>query len=126
MSEKNVEIVRRLYEGFWETGDFPPELIHPDVVWDFSKFRGRLVKETYLGVEGVREFLAEWSGTWDDWEVELEELLDAGEKVVAIERNRGRSKGLEVPVEWQVGVVLTLADGKLIRSEFYASPHEAL
>jgi len=70
--------------------------------------------------------MAEWLDTWDDWEFEVEELLDAGERVVAIVRQRGRSKATGVSVEMHFAQVWTLRDGKQIRMEMYSNPEEAL
>jgi hypothetical protein len=36
MSQENVELVRRGYQLFIETGDFSLEIAHPDIVWDVS------------------------------------------------------------------------------------------
>jgi ketosteroid isomerase-like protein len=92
MSQENVEIVRRAYEYLRTTRDFRPETFHDDFVWDMSKFRGWPERQTYHGVEGTREFAAAWLDAWEDWELAVEELHETGDKVVAILRQRGRSK----------------------------------
>lgn len=52
MSAENVEIVRRGYVHFAETGE-PSELIGPGFVWDMSTFRNWPERQTYEGIEGV-------------------------------------------------------------------------
>ena len=99
MSQENVEIVRRRYEHLAATGEPFTESPAPDFVWDMSKFRDWPEQQTYMGVEGARSFLRDWLEAWDDWEVEVQELHDAGDKVVAIMRQRGRSKASGLPVE---------------------------
>jgi len=126
MSEENVERLRRGYELWLTTGDFLPEVTHPDFVWDMSTFRGWPERQTYPGTEGAREFLADWTAAWEDWELEVEDYVDAGERVVTIVRQRGRSKTSGVPVEMRFGQVWTFQDGKQIRMQMYASPEEAL
>jgi hypothetical protein len=81
MSQENVEVVARGYEHFGATRDFRAETVHPDFVWDMSKFRDWPEQQTYLGLAGVREFVAEWTGAWDDWELGVEALLDADDKL---------------------------------------------
>ena len=51
---------------------------------------------------------------------------DAGDKVVALVRQRGRSKTSGLPVDMAYGQVFTIRDGKFARMEMYADPVEAL
>ena len=97
-----------------------------DFVWDMSNFRGWPEQQTYEGVEGAREFLRDWLEAWDDWELQVEALHDAGDKVVVIVRQRGRSKTRGLPVDMAFGQVWTIRDGKSARMEMYADPVEAL
>ena len=126
MSQENVEIVRRRYEHLAATGDYPAEAHAPDFVWDMSKFRGWPEQQVYEGVEEARGFLRNWIATWDDWELEVEALHDAGDKVVALVRQRGRSKTSGLSVDMAYGQVFTIRDGKFTRMEMYADPAEAL
>jgi ketosteroid isomerase-like protein len=126
MSQENVESVRRGYAHFIATGEFLTEGFHPDFVWDMSTFRGWPEQQTYAGAEGARQFNVAWTAAWDDWELEIEDYVDAGERVVVIVHQRGRSKATGVPVEMRMGQVWTLQDGKRIRMQMYASPEEAL
>jgi len=126
MSQENVEIVRRGYEHFVATGEPLEEIIDPEFVWDMSTFRDWPERQTYEGSDGAREFLADWVGAWDDWELNVEELHEAGDKVVAILRQRGRAKSTGLPVDMHFGQVWTIRDGKQLRMQMYASPEEAL
>ncbi len=72
------------------------------------------------------QFLAEWADAWDDWEMEVEEYIDAGERVVVIVNQRGRSKASGIPVDMRFAQVWTLRNGQGIRMQMYASPDEAL
>ena len=126
MSQENVEIVRRGYEHFKARGEFLTETLHPDFVWDMSQFRGWPERQVYPGIEGAMQFIADWIDSWDEWTLELDDLCDAGDRVVAIFRQRGRSKATGLPVEMHFAQVWTLRDGTQIRMEMYASPDEAL
>ncbi len=126
MSQQNVEIVRRGYERFIATGEFLGGSVHPDFVWDMSTFRGWPEQKSYAGIAGARKFMDDWLEAWDEWEIDLEELRDAGENVVAIVRQRGRSKATGVPVDMHFGQVWLLRDGQQVRMQMYASPEEAL
>ena len=126
MSQENVEIIRRGYQHFRETVDFQEAILHPDFVWDMSTFRDWPEQRTYQGLEGARAFIRDWVEAWDDWDVEVESLLDAGDEVVAIVHQHGRSKATGLPVDMHFGQVWTIRDGKQFRMEMYASPEEAL
>jgi len=122
MSQENVEIIRRGYKHWAATGEL---LIPADFVWDVSEL-GWPDQQIYLGREGADQFNAEWAGAWDDWELEPEDFVDAGERVVVIVNQRGRSKGTGIPVEMRFAQVWTLRDGRGIRMQMYANPDEAL
>lgn len=126
MSAENVEIVRRGYEHFLETGEAAAQLWAPGFVWDMSTFRGWPERQTYEGPEGAREFLTGWVSAWEDWRLEVKELVDAGDDVVAIVHQSGRSKATGLPVDMTFGQVWTLEDGKQTRMRMYADPQEAL
>jgi len=122
VSEENVEIIRRGYAHFIATGEINA---HPDLVWDVSRL-GWPDQQVYPGVEGAMRFNAEWAAAWDDWELEVEDYLDAGERVVVILNQRGRSKATGIPVDMRFAQVWTLRDGQGIRMQMYASVEEAL
>ena len=122
MSQENVEIMRRGYGHFMATGEVRA---HADLVWDVSRL-GWPDQQIYAGAEGANQFNAEWADSWDDWEMEAEDYLDAGERVVVILTQRGRSKATGIPVEMRFAQVWTFRDGQAIRMEMYASVEEAL
>ena len=126
MSKQNVEVIRRGYEHFIARGEFLGENMDSEFVWDMSTFRGWPERQIYAGLDGAREFMSNWLETWEDWELSLEELRDAGDRVVAIVTQRGRSQATGLPVEMHFAQVWTLRNGKQIRMEMYADPDEAL
>jgi ketosteroid isomerase-like protein len=129
MSQENVEITRRGFEHFIRTGDVLVEVYDPEVVMD--TWADRSAKPSggvyvHHGVEAMRAFLTDWVETWDDWEFEVEELHDAGNKVVSVVRQRGRSKASGVPVDMKFAFVITFRDGKQLRVDVYFDRAEAL
>ena len=122
MSQENVEILRRGFEHWMATGDFRA---HADLAWDVSRL-GWPDQQLYHGAEGARQFLTEWADAWDDWEMEVEDYIDAGEHVVVICNQRGRSKATGIPAEMRFAQLWTLRDGLAIRMQMFASVEEAL
>ena len=126
MSAENVEIIRRGYEEFLATGELAERITAPEFVWDMSTFHGWPERQTYQGIEGTREFLADWVGAREDWRLEVRDLVDAGDDVVAIVHQSGRSKATGLEVEMDFAMVWTMEDGKQTRMRMYADPDEAL
>ena len=91
-----------------------------------SNFLGWPEQQVYEGAEGGRSFLTDWTSAWDEWELEIEALHDAGERVVAVMRQRGRSKATGMPVDMLFAQVWTLRGGEWMRMEMYSDPSEAL
>jgi ketosteroid isomerase-like protein len=124
--DRNLDIVRGGYAHFEVTGDVDADILAPDFVWDMSHFRGWPEEQFYDGVEGTRAFLRAWTEPWDEWELELDSLHEAGDQVVAIVRQRGRSRATGMVVEMSFGQLWTLRDGKETRMEMYADAGEAM
>jgi ketosteroid isomerase-like protein len=125
MSRENVERVRQGFERFVATGRTDPDIASPGFVWDMSNFDGWPERQTYEGDDEVQGFLEDWTSAWDDWELELDALLDAGDKVVALVRQRGKSKSSGMPVEMSFAMVWTLRDGRQTRMDMYSDRAEA-
>jgi ketosteroid isomerase-like protein len=126
VSQENVEIMQQGFAHFQTTGDFLAEIMAPDFVWDMSKFSGWPEQDLYRGIEGARSFIADWSGAWDGWQLNVEAFHDAGDRVVVLLHQRGRSKATGLPVDMSFAQVYTLREGKQTRMEMYADPDTAL
>jgi ketosteroid isomerase-like protein len=125
MSQENLERFRAVYDHAARTGELPRESLHPEFVWDMTTFRGAILPGTYEGVDGANAFLAEWLEGFEEWSFEAEEVFDAGDQVVAIVRQRGKTKhGPEV--EARFAQVWTFRDRLIARMEMYADRNEAL
>ena len=79
MSQENVEVIRRGWEHWMATGEIRA---HADFVWDVSHLNWP-DQQIYLGGEGAMQFLAEWAGAWDEWELEVEEYIDTAERAIS-------------------------------------------
>jgi len=123
MSQENVEIVGRVFDAYL-SGDFETAfaLIDPEVEFDVSI---RPEGKVYRGHEGVAEALRTWTGTWEAFRMEVEELIDAGEHVISVERQSGRGRGSGLPLSQTYFSVFTLARGKITRIVWLQSRAEA-
>jgi len=126
VGESNVEIMERAYERFKATGALKLALADPGFVWDMTNFAGWPEQLLYEGSDGGERFLAEWTAAWDDWQLELDSIHEAGEKVVAVLRQRGRSKSTGLEVDMAFAQVWTMRGGRYARMEMYSDPERAL
>ena len=125
MSEENVEIIRGMYRPGDPTAFF--ELLHEDVEVDVS--RRPLVPdhpELIRGRQAAIEFYRHYWGTWADYTLEPDEVLEAGKDVVVVQRERGQGKGSGVPFESRWALIYSLIDGKIGRITHYDSEQSAL
>ena len=124
MSEENVEVVRRHIDAYL-SGDNEVALdaYDPEVEFDVSiRPEGRV----YRGRAGVIEAVRTWEGTWRGYRVEIEEIIDAGEKVVVVDRQSGRGRESGTKFEQQTAWVYTLRNGKITRVVWFPTRAEAL
>jgi ketosteroid isomerase-like protein len=126
VSEENVEIVRRAWEHFMANREPLDELFAPAYVLDLSTFRDWVGQRRYEGVAGLRAFLQDWMEGFDAWGVDALAYRDAGDRVVALAHQWGRSAASGVQVESTLGDVFTVNNGLITRQEWYAEAAEAL
>jgi ketosteroid isomerase-like protein len=124
MSQENVERLRAVWDA-WNRRDFDLSMLDPEVVFEETVLPDE-TGETYRGHEGVLRAWARWAEAWEEFTTELEQIVDAGERLVAIctVHLQGRQSG--VPMTLRYAYVYTLRDGKVIHIRSYLNPAEAL
>jgi ketosteroid isomerase-like protein len=126
MSRENVEIVTRGFDVFMATGQLSDEFA-PDHVWDLSAFRGWLDRPIFHGADGFSEFINAWTQPYDDWNIAVEKVIDAGgDRVVAVLMQQGRLRGSDADVRMRYGIAYTVLDGQIRAAQVYRDPDEAL
>src|SRR5262245_43133010 len=129
MSEENVEMVRGIYEAAARRDDVTPfEVYAEDIVWDLSNARRALLltKPVCHGHEGVRQFWREALSAFGEINLEVEELIDADDQVLAVTREREVGRASGVPVVSIAVSVWTLADGKVVQMQVFDDRQRAL
>ena len=122
MSEENVEVVRRIYEAV-ERGDVETVLglYDPEIEWVFARspFGGLLKSDVYRGHEGLKQMFRErYDDAWREVEDDLEEVIDAGDRVVSVVSSYGRGRASGAEVRMTHAGVWTIRDGKVVRVEW--------
>jgi ketosteroid isomerase-like protein len=114
MSQKNVELVRSMFES-WERGDLrSAEWAHPDI--EFETADGPAPGRS-TGLAGMAAAMREFLSAWQEWRVEADEYraLDH-ERVLVLQHYsaRGKTSGAELGGVWAEGANLfTIREGKV-------------
>ena len=116
MDERKAETVRRLLES-WGWPDWGPDLVTDDFVMEQH---GGTMEGVYSGEPGMREYAKGFGEAWSEAAVEIEELIEHDELVVAMTRLRvrGISSGIEVAIAG-AGIVRFAPDGRVSRIDAY-------
>jgi ketosteroid isomerase-like protein len=128
MSQENVEAFKRGLEA-GNRGDVETllQVLDPAVTWH-SALHALLGGEAteYRGHDGIREMLRDLYDAFDDIHVEITEIRDPGDRLVAIGRTRARGKASGADVNTPIGFVTEFKNGKAISMRGYLDPKEAL
>jgi hypothetical protein len=123
MSQENVQAMRGLYDAF-NSGDLDTfaQGVGRDLLWneaDNSLYSGGNPYRSFAAVrDGVFEPTAR---DFDNFRVDLEQLLDAGDHVIGTGRYRGKCKATGKELSTQFCHLLHVdRDGKLDRVQEYA------
>ena len=102
------------------------ELVDPKFEWDSSADPAVGVASRGSGRENFRRFMERYRATWRGYEVSAEELIDAGDNVVAIIRETVRAERSDAPIERDIAQVWTLRDGRAVRYRVFQTRQQAL
>jgi ketosteroid isomerase-like protein len=127
MSEENVELVRRTYEAAYQ-GDYDAlvSYFHPEI--EFHAYPRSPRVGVYHGKQALREYI---ENVWEHFEnervrIEVEELLDAGDQVVAVTTLHVVPKRGQQEMTVHIVEVFTIRDGLLAERRSYSTRNEAL
>jgi ketosteroid isomerase-like protein len=126
MSQENVEVVQASFEA-WQRGglDAAAEFWGTQIDWRCPE--GALDDPGPIsGVDAMRAYVQDWLDDFDELRFEPEELIDAGEQVVAVQRVSGCAKASGIETELRYAVVYTIRDGKIVRGREYWERDQAL
>ena len=126
MSEENLQAVRAGFDAF-SRGDMPAflELADPNIV--FTPIPEAPDVQSFHGHEGLLQGLAQYTTEmWVDFSVELREMRDFDDHVLASLRWWGRGPSSGIEMETDVWAVYAFRKGKAVRWQFFASEQQAL
>jgi ketosteroid isomerase-like protein len=118
-----VELTRRVY-ALLNGGDFDSvvSMFAPACVWDVSDWG----LGTHAGLKAIRQFLHDWFGSMDEFEVHVEEIYDLGNGVVSVVVLQvARPAGSRSLLRARSAPVFVWIDGRIAQVTLYRDIDEA-
>lgn len=139
MSQKNVEIVRTVFEPTsgidvaaidWSADAIREALgqaYSPDIeLRTLASGLGSGVDAVYRGIDGVVRYLRDWLEPFSEYVVENLDYIEAGDCVVVPTRQWGIGSGSGARVELELTSLYELRDGLIVRIRQYDTVEDAL
>jgi ketosteroid isomerase-like protein len=121
VSSENVEWIKAGFEAH-NRGDVDAlvAVYHPEAVFE------TLLLGTHHGNESIRVIFEENQKTMSGYDVVPVELIDAGDKVVAVAQAVGAGQTSEISLDDAFAFVFTFKDGLVIREQAFRNKQEAV
>lgn len=122
----NMEVVNKIYASF-AAGDVPAliELFDPAIEWVAAENSPLADRSPYRGLNQVLEgVFARIGNEFPGLKIQVDELLDAGAKVVMLGRYHGVRKATGKEFHAQVAHIWTITSGKAIRFQQYLDTYQ--
>jgi ketosteroid isomerase-like protein len=123
MSNDNAELLRGTYEAFGR-GDIPAVMavLDENIVWSTPALLPHAMAVN--GRDDVGAFFQKLASTWEDFNLEIDDLVASGNRVCAIGRAGGTLDGAQA----SYGFVhaWTVRDGVCVRFDEYVDPSPEL
>jgi uncharacterized protein len=125
MSDADLEALRGGYEA-WNRGDLGAvlALVDPDIDWQ----PGDEAPESGggRGRAGFEQFIASWTESFEDLQIEPLEFIEIGDHVVTVVHQKGRGRGSGVELEIDTVHVWTIRDGTAVAWTAYRNRDDAI
>jgi ketosteroid isomerase-like protein len=126
MSEETVAIVRQGFKAFSENDFEGWFAISSTEIKLYPRREEPGVRTHYEGWEELLDYVANWYSGWEDYTVEPERFIDAGEWIVVDAREVGVAEQSGVRVEENFAHAFKLQDGKVVEWRMFGPVSEAL
>jgi uncharacterized protein len=125
MSEQNVDLVRALYAAA-DRGDLEQasSLVHPEI--EFHTYSHSPEAGIYRGREAVQAYNEALFGQFESLRIEVEELIDAGDRVVVVSTQHAVPKGGQQEIQVHMAELWTVRDSLLAERYSFSTKDQAL
>ena len=122
MSQENVALIQGLYDAFAK-GDVADVLgrMNPDIIWNEAENFPYADGNPYIGPDAIAGgVFARCISEWDGFAVVMNEILDAGDTVVALGHYLGTYNATGKSIRMQAVHVWRIESGKITRFQQHA------
>jgi ketosteroid isomerase-like protein len=120
----NGDYVRGFAEA-WNRGELDRFIDDADPDFEWVAAREHPDALTNRGIDATAEYLRDWLQTMPDLKIEIEELVEAGDRVLAVMRMTGTGAGSGAQTEVRMAMISTFRNGMPLRTEEFLDPEEA-
>jgi uncharacterized protein len=123
MSNDNAELLRGTYEAFGR-GDIPAVMgvLDENIIWNTPAVLPHAM--TVRGRDDVAAFFQKLASTWEDFSLEIDDVVASGDRVCAIGRAGGTLDG--EAASYGFVHAWTVRDGVCVRFDEYVDPSREL
>jgi ketosteroid isomerase-like protein len=123
MSRQNIEGLRQAYERFNASGRLPLSALTDDFV---QSTPNEVPGDVLHGRDAWAAQARDLTDTFDEFRVEIEDIIDLGERVLVFLRFRGRARSSGIPLDAPLAHVWTFRGDKVAAQHVYHDRVEAL
>jgi ketosteroid isomerase-like protein len=123
--KKPDEVLRSFYESL-NQGDVEAAVDVCDPAVEVYKDPDVVAVLPPRGHAEVAQYLRSWLDTWDLFQTQPEEFIEAGDQIVSFVQLRARGKGSRFDIEEQVADVFTVKGEKIASLRLYVDRQKAL
>jgi ketosteroid isomerase-like protein len=124
MSHENVEIVRRVIDHYNATGDFPWELVHPEILYVIDP--PAWLAGSYCGHPEVKDLLRRTWDVYDEFRFEIDEFIEAPDAVVGLGAAHVRGALSGATAVQPGAAVCRVRDGRVVALRIFLNREDAL
>ena len=120
MSQENVDKARNFITAYNRRDfDAAMEAFDPEIDWVLSAHQS---SDSARGPDEIRRFFEQLDESFEEFRLEAQEFVDAGDRVATRLRYYGRGKGSGVEIETEMyHQVATFRAGRIVRMEYVTS-----
>jgi ketosteroid isomerase-like protein len=93
----------------------------PQIEWAPLEAEGKV----FRGRRGIVRILEAWYEAMEEWHVEPEDIVDAGDSLLMRARIKARGRRSGLPIEQRGQAVFRMREGRVLRCEEFADLHAA-
>jgi ketosteroid isomerase-like protein len=116
MARTHVELVYDVFER-WNRGERDPR---PDEIEPDFEVVSRLTNQVYRGAAGIRDWVADVTESFDQWNLRLDEVRELGDdRLLGLGRLQIRGRGSGVDLDQPAAWLFQFRGGRMARMETF-------